>query len=212
MFVARKKKDVFRELATSLFLMKELVFHPKASGFMSRLIERASEALTAALPYTGVFDARHVRQFMEAKPQDFTIDCGTDIIQSDTIRFVESIIDNRRKPPRIFGKRGITADVLAVDPPHDNPMLRLHVLACGGVWDIEPGTEIRRSMKSIIQFDIRRCPWDDESKRAAIKCSGLKPDRPADKTAKQLDAAVTAPLTAPPTTLGRYDALRGRGD
>ena len=192
-----KKKQVLQDLATTLFLMKELVVHPDASAYIPALREQATEILAAAQPYTGLLGEKQLREFFKAKPKKFTIACDTDVVRGDTIRFVEQVIDNRRNPSRILGKRGITADVLSVYTRTDNPILLLRVIASGGVWDLQPGTDIRRTLRSISQFDLCRAPWEDEGKRTAVRNEAL--------------AAATVPASgAPPTMLGRYDQLRDK--
>ncbi len=197
-----KKKEVFQELATTLFLMKELMTHPGAPSFMPRLIEQANAALASAQPYSVLLGNKQIREFFEVKPLKLNIDCGTDIIKGDTIRFVETIIDNRRKPPRILGKRAVTAYVVDVKPPDENPILLLRVIVCGGVWDLEPGKDISRTMRSIIQFEIKRTPWEDEAKRTALKNDAKALTKTDDKNQPE-----AIPGT-PSTMLGRYDILR----
>lgn len=201
-----KKKDIFQELATMLFLMRELVLHPQASTYMPRLRERATTALDAALPYTGILGNKQIRAFLEAKTKKFDIECGTNIIPGDTIRFVEIVTDNRRKPPRILGKRGVTADVVDIHPPSDNPILLLRVITSGGVWDLQPGDDIRRTLKSIIHLGVTRCPWDDEDRRMALKNEAIAPSETITPDPQQQNIK-----NATPTTMrGRYDILQDR--
>jgi hypothetical protein len=179
--------------------MKELVQHPSAKDFMARLKEKADNALAAALPYTGILGDKQIREFLDTRPKRFTIDCGSDIIKGDIIRFMELVTNNQRKPAKVIGRRGITAEVIAVNPPDNNPILLLRVVASGGTWDIEAGTDIRRTMKSIIQMDIKRAAWDDEGKRLALK-NAKTVLKGADGKPQILQSATSM--------LGRYDSLR----
>src|SRR5665213_3530974 len=107
-----KKKNVLQELALSLFLMLEFDEDTTALSLMKRIRERSEAALQAAAFYTGVIGEKDLQEFLKSKPLKFTIDCGTDIVKGDIIRFIEMVSDNRKKPPRQLGKRGVTAEVM----------------------------------------------------------------------------------------------------
>src|ERR1700722_8196771 len=160
-----KKKDVLQELAVSLFLIQEFSPDTTTLSLMTRIRERAKAALEAAAIYTGVICEKDVQEFLKSPPLKFIIECGTDIIKGDTIRFVEDVFDNRQKPPRQIGKRGVTAEVTGIKTADGACMLDMRVIACGGVWDLKPGTGIRRTMKIVTRIEVKRTAWEDETKR-----------------------------------------------
>jgi hypothetical protein len=167
-----KKKDVLQELAVSLFLMLRFDADTTALSLVKRIRERAEAALKDAAAYTGPIAEKDVEEFLKSKSLRFAIHCGRDILKGDTIRFIEMVFDNRQKPSRQIGKRGITAEVLNIYPTGNNPMLDLRVIASGGVWDLKPDTEIHRTLKIVTRIEVMRVAWDDEAKREKLKLHG----------------------------------------
>jgi hypothetical protein len=178
-----KKKQLLNELAVSLYLMLE--YNPDTTNFATtqRIQERAKAALESAQYYTGTINYQNVRVFLTTEPLHFCIDCRKDIIKGDIIRFIEHVQDNRRRPPRYLGKRGITAEVIGITPNGNNPMLQLRVMASGGVWDQAPNSEISRTMKLVNRSDVMRAPWEDEEKRNALR-QAITQKPPTMKSAK----------------------------
>ena len=134
-----KKKNVLQELAISLFLLLECEKNSAARSIAKRIRERAEEALKASAIYTGTFGEPDVQEFLKSKYYKFTIDCGKDIVKGDIIRFVEGVFNNQQKPPRLIGKRGVTAEVTDIRMTRNNPMLYMRVIASGGVWEAATG-------------------------------------------------------------------------
>jgi hypothetical protein len=163
-----KKKDVLQELAVSLQFNADTT----SLSLIRRIRERAEAALKDASVYTGPLVEKDMQNFLKSKPLNFTIHCGRDILKGDIIRFIEMVFDNRRRPPRQIGKRGVTAEVLNIYPTGDNPMLDLMVIASGGMWDLKPGTEIHRTLKIVTRTEVMRVAWDDEARREKLKLNG----------------------------------------
>ncbi len=160
-----RKKHVLHELAMSLFLMLEFDEDTTAHSVMRRIRQRAEAALQAAARYTGRLGERELRDFLQIKPLNFTIHCGTNIVQGDIIRFIETVFNNRCKPSRPVGRRSVTAEVLGFDAGHGIPLVRMRVISTGGVWDLKPESVIRRTLRHVVQQEIMRVAWDDEAKR-----------------------------------------------
>jgi len=160
-----KKKNVLHELAVCLYLMLEFDPDTTAVSVTQRIKKRSQAALEDAKTYTGTIGEAEAQQFLNSPIYNFTIDCGTDIVKGDIIRFVEQVFDNRRRPPREIGKRGIIAEVISVKPRPKNPILYLRIISSGGVWNIKPGTKIIRTLKIITRTEVMRTPWPDEAQR-----------------------------------------------
>ncbi len=164
-----KKKNVLQELAVSLYLMLEFNPDTTALTLIQRIRDRAADALQTATFYTGTIGKKEIEAFLKSKPLKFSIDCGKDIVKGDVIRFVETIFDNRFKPPRRLGQRGVIAEVLDVRTKSNNPILHMRVISSGGAWEIKPDEMIRRTMRNVIHTEVMRAAWDNEAKRAELK-------------------------------------------
>lgn len=187
--IVMKKKTVLQELAISLYLMLEFDPDTTASSLVRRIRERAKDALEAAATYTGILGEKDVHDFLRTKPLKFTINCNTDIIKGDIIRFIEIVFDNRKKPPRQLGKRGVTAEVIDMHQMGEDAMLDMRVIVSGGVWDIKPDTEIHRTLKNVARIEVMRTAWDDEGLRQEVK----KRNAPHPKTIKGAMEEIFAP-------------------
>ena len=177
-----RKKNVLHELAVCLYLMLEFNPDTTARSLINRIQERAKTALESARSYTGIIGETNVHSFLTAKPLKFSIDCGRDIVKGDFIRFIEHVYDNRRRPPRHLGERGIIAEVIGNSAKQDNSLLHLRVISCGGVWNIAADTEIFRTLKIVTRTEVMRAPWEDEPKRN-------KHDDNTDKTPHDIKSA-----------------------
>ena len=160
-----RKKHILRELAMSLFLMLEFDEDITAHSVMRRIHERAEAALRAAARYTGSLGEKELQDFLRIRPLKFTIHCGTDIVNGDTLRFVETVFNNRTRPARPIGRRSVTAEVLDIESSSDTPILKMRVITCGGIWDLKPESIIRRTLRHVVRQEVMRVAWDDESKR-----------------------------------------------
>ena len=179
-----KKKNVLQELAVCLFLTLEFNPDTTADSVIQRIKERSRSVLKDAAIYTGVLGEKDLRAFLVAKPYRFNIDCGNDIVKGDTIRFTEQVFNNKTKPQRQLGLRGIVAQVMDISTLCGKPMLHLRVISSGGVWELKPDTEIRRTLRVVTRMDVMRSAWDNESQRN-------KPDSETDQTPKQIKSAKT---------------------
>lgn len=209
-----KKKNVLHELAISLFLLMESEKSAAARANIKRIKERCDEALKAATIYTGVFGEGDLQHFLKSKYFRFNIDCGTDIVKGDIIRFIEGVFNNRRKPARLIGKRGITAEVMDIRMVDNNPILSMRVIASGGTWELKPETAITRPLKNVVHFEVMRIAWDDETQRKA-------PERRKEPEATLPPTETGAPERLPKDLsdaakkvtaqmLGRYDNMKPR--
>jgi len=96
--------------------------------------------------------------------------CGAEFIESDVIRWHESVFDTSRydRKRRIkIGERSITAQVL-YDPPDPNEMLELEVLTSEGTRPYKPNEQLRRARKTVSRADTERLAWSDEEARDAV--------------------------------------------
>jgi len=182
MFMIRKK-DVLQELAVVLYLTQQFNPVTTAASVLNRLKERADAALQAAEVYTGKIGDKELRDFLTIHPLRFSIDCGSDIIKGDVIRFQEQVFNNKVKPPIQVGIRGIIAQITGTSTVAGKPMVHLRVVSSGGVWAISPDEEIRRTLRIITRMEVMRAPWDDEAKRETAKNAPVD-TKPQIKTAK----------------------------
>jgi len=165
-----KKKNVLHELAVSLFLMLAHSPNVTASPLVQRVRDRAEDALQAAAHYTGVIGDKDVSAFLTAKPLKFSIDCGRDIIKGDTIRFIETVFNNKVKPARRLGTRGVVAEVTSVHYGNgSNPILYMKVLSSRGTWELNTDIPIRRILKNVARTEVMRVAWENETRREEIK-------------------------------------------
>ena len=183
-----KKKDILRELAVSLFLTLEFNPDITSASLIRRIRDRAKEALQAAATYTGLLGQNEVQDFLQSEPFRFSIACKDDIIKGDIIRFTEDVYNGRVKPPRRIGKRTVSAEVKSLRASGQNTMLLMRVIECGGVWELEPDSEIRRTLKNIARQDVMRVAWTDEASRDLIK----QQPNPEPKAIKQAAAEAFA--------------------
>jgi hypothetical protein len=222
-----KKKNVLQELALSLFLMLESENGSTARAMIMRIREKAEDALKAAAVYTGSFGPKELQEFLKSRHLRFTIDCGSDIVKGDVIRFIEGVFNNKRKPAQLIGKRGITAEVLNIHSTDSSPMLEMRVIASGGTWELRPETAITRPLKNVAHFEVMRIAWENETQRQrsgtkdeSPKITETAPNIPAHRTdiqkigpqnATSQNAAVPkqeALKTGAGQMLGRYDVLK----
>lgn len=195
------RKDAMRELAVALVLVMEFTKGLHTDDDDARILiehtrERADDALDASARFTGIGGIEDVREHIQSQLDDFTIECGRDIVKADTIRFSEPVYDNRRKPPVYLGRRRVDADVLDAKLVGDKPVLTLQIIATKGTWPLKAGTETKRYIGNIINFGIKRMPWDHEDRRAELKSKTIK------------ETTVSGFQKQASRMLGRYDALR----
>jgi len=178
-----KKKNVLHELAVSLFLMLEYIPNAATVPLVQRIRERAKDALQAASHYTGIIADKDVSAFLAAKPLKFSIDCGRDIIKGDTIRFVETVFNNKVKPARRLGTRGVVAEVTSVYYGNgSNPVLYMKVLSSRGTWELNTEIPIRRTLKNVVRTEVMRVPWENETRREEIKSARQISQQPVKKS------------------------------
>ena len=116
--------------------------------------------------------------------------CGAEFIESDVIRWHESVFDTSRydRKRRIkIGERSITAQVL-YDPPDPNEMLELEVLTSEGTRPYKPDEQLRRARKTVGRADTERLAWSDEEARDAVVDSLPDAQRKAMRAAQQIAA------------------------
>ena len=191
-----KKKNVLQELAVCLFLTLEFNPDITAASLIKRIQERSKAALNAASTYTGVLGKQEVKGFLDVKPLHFNIDCGKDIVIGDTIRFKEQVYNNKLCPPRQLGLRGVVAEVIGITAKRDNPLFHLRVISSGGVWDLKPDMQIKRTLKIITRMEVMRAQWEHESQRE-------KTGSAADQTPKHI-------VVAKAQILARRDRPKGQ--
>jgi len=190
-----RKKHVLQELAICLFLMLEFFPEtPVPTAAIQRAQKRSRAALDTASTYTGIIGEKDLQAFIEEKPLHFVIDCGSDIVRGDTIRFIEQVYDSRRKPPRTLGNRGVIAEVMGISKVRGSPMLHMRVISSGGVWSLSSGVEIYRTLKIVTRTEVMRIPWEDEAQRNRGFVIIEKPAVQIKTTTAQV--------------LGRYDVLK----
>jgi len=183
-----KKKDIFKELAVTLFLTLEFNPDTTSASLIKRIRDRAKTALEAAAVYTGLLGQNEIENFLHSEPLRFSISCKADIVRGDIIRFTEDVYNGHIKPPRRIGKRTVSAEIKSLRAYGQNTMLLMRVIECGGVWELEPDTEIRRTLRSVSRQEVLRVPWDDEASRTLAKSQ----PSPEPKTIKQAAAEAFA--------------------
>jgi hypothetical protein len=198
-----KKKEVLQELAVSLYLMLTIDRGTTSPSVINRLEEKSRDALNAAQCYTGVLGDKERRAFLEAKPLRFTIDCGSDIVRGDTIRFLEQVINNRVNPSRSIGTRGIIAEVMGMSIVRGEEMFHMRVISSGGTWGLSADETIYRPPRLVTRMEVMRIPWEDESKRTS---------RDSCTTVIDQKDPVQEIKTTSQKTLGRYDILKEMGN
>ena len=165
-----KKKNALHELAVSLFLLLEFNPDTTAVSLIKRIRDRSRDALQAAAHYTGVIGERDVEAFLKAKHLNFDIACGRDIIKGDTIRFVETVFNNKVSPPHRLGSRGVIAEVTSIhNDTGSNPVLYMRVLSSRGTWELNPDIPIRRTLRNVTRTEVMRAAWDNEANRQGIR-------------------------------------------
>jgi hypothetical protein len=170
-----KKKNVLQELAFCLFLMLESEKGATTLAVITRIREKAQEAIKTAAIYTGIFGAKDLQEFLKSRHLKFTIDCGSDIVKGDIIRFVEGVFNNKRKPAQMIGKRGITAEVMGIHSTDSNPILEMRVITSGGTWELPPETAIIRPLKNVVHFEVMRVARENESQHQKYEPIGESP-------------------------------------
>jgi hypothetical protein len=113
------------------------------------------------------------------------ISAGRHFIEADVIRWIESAFQARRyqnSKPVTLGERRVTAEVLHKDEKWVYLLVRhCELMSVKTGWLdrqvplVPKDTEIRRQLSTLVEANLERLQWSDESARAAVIGTFLGP-------------------------------------